>query len=56
MEGGYAPPEWDAILTASMKNDSLGIRRLVGEGVNPSHANAVAQSALHIAALWGNGT
>lgn len=50
-----APPEWDQILRAAMKNDSLGIRRLVEqEGVSPSHSNAVKQSALHIAALWGN--
>jgi hypothetical protein len=25
-------------------------------GVNPSHANSVGQSALHIASLWGHGT
>lgn len=51
----FAPPEWDRILRSAMKNDSLGIRRLVEEeGVSPSHSNAVKQSALHIAAIWGN--
>jgi len=49
-------PEWDRILSAAQKNDATEINRLVAEeGVDPSHANAVEQSALHIAALWGNG-
>ena len=51
----HAPPEWDAILSASVKNDALGIRRLVQEGVPASHSNPVKQSALHLASLWGNG-
>ncbi|CAB9511903.1 Ankyrin Repeat Protein [Seminavis robusta] len=51
----FAPPEWDAILTASMRNDFGAIKRLVQQdGVDPSHSNAVNQSGLHIAALWGN--
>lgn len=50
-------PEWDVILSAAMKNKPDEIKRLVEEeGISPSHANAVAQSALHIASLWGNGT
>mmetsp|Transcript_33779 Transcript_33779/g.40460 ORF Transcript_33779/g.40460 Transcript_33779/m.40460 type:complete len:436 (+) Transcript_33779:28-1335(+) len=48
-------PEWDRILSAAQKNNSTEILRLVSEeGVSASHANAVEQSALHIAALWGN--
>ena len=50
-----APPEWDLLLSAAMKNNGAEIHRLIQEdGVNPSHANRVAQSALHIATLWGN--
>ena len=50
-------PEWDILLSMAMKNNAPEIHRLITErGVSPSHANAVAQSALHIAALWGNGT
>jgi hypothetical protein len=52
-----APPEWDLLLSAAQKNQSDRIRdMIVKEKVNPSHANAVGQSALHIAALWGHGT
>jgi hypothetical protein len=52
-----APPEWDLLLSAAQKNAGDRIRKMVKEdGVNPSHANGVGQSALHIAALWGNGT
>jgi len=48
-------PEWDRILSAAQKNNATEILRLVSEdGVSASHANAVDQSALHIAALWGN--
>jgi len=51
------PPEWDEILVAAMRNNADEIHRLVDEEkVSPSHANQVAQSALHIASLWGNGT
>jgi hypothetical protein len=49
-------PEWDMILSAAQKNLPIRIREMVEtQGVNPSHSNGVAQSALHIAALWGNG-
>jgi hypothetical protein len=52
-----APPEWDLLLSAAQKNQADRIRdMIVQEKVNPSHANAVGQSALHIAALWGHGT
>ena len=51
-----ALPEWDRLLSASQKNLPDTIRKLVEEeGVDPSHSNAVRQSALHIAALWGHG-
>jgi ankyrin repeat protein len=50
-------PEWDVLLSASQKNRPDLIRAYVTErGIDPSHANAVGQSALHIAALWGHGT
>ena len=46
---------WDRILSASQKNNSTEIRRLVlNEDVNPNHANSVGQTASHVAALWGN--
>jgi ankyrin repeat protein len=49
-------PEWDLLLSAAQKNRPDLIRELCGVGgVDPSHANAVGQSALHIAALWGHG-
>jgi hypothetical protein len=52
-----APPEWDLLLSAAQKNQSDRIRNMINkEGVDASHANAVGQSALHIAALWGHGT
>eukprot|EP00550_Attheya_septentrionalis_P007375 CAMPEP_0198295330 /NCGR_PEP_ID=MMETSP1449-20131203/27213_1 /TAXON_ID=420275 /ORGANISM="Attheya septentrionalis, Strain CCMP2084" /LENGTH=430 /DNA_ID=CAMNT_0043995609 /DNA_START=113 /DNA_END=1405 /DNA_ORIENTATION=+ len=48
-------PEWDRILSASQRNDAARIHRLVDEeGVSPNHANVVGQSALHVAAFWGN--
>jgi hypothetical protein len=57
------PPEWDLLLSAAQKNDVETIKSLVQpisqggvHGVNPSHGNAVQQTALHIAALWGHST
>mmetsp|Transcript_821 Transcript_821/g.1263 ORF Transcript_821/g.1263 Transcript_821/m.1263 type:complete len:381 (+) Transcript_821:103-1245(+) len=48
-------PEWDRLLAACQKNQADIVRILIEEeGVNPSHANRVGQSALHIAALWGH--
>ena len=50
-------PEWDMLLSAAQKNLPDRIKTMVlKDGVDPSHSNAVGQSALHIAALWGNGT
>jgi ankyrin repeat protein len=50
-------PEWDILLSAAQKNWPDRIREMiVSDGVNPSHSNAVGQTALHIASLWGNGT
>jgi ankyrin repeat protein len=51
-----APPEWDLLLSAAQKNEPDRIKRMIDDdGVDPCHSNAVGQSALHIAALWGNG-
>jgi ankyrin repeat protein len=51
----HPPPEWDRILIATQKNDSETVRHLIDvEGVSPSHGNAIGQTALHVAALWGN--
>eukprot|EP00592_Proboscia_alata_P021639 CAMPEP_0194412332 /NCGR_PEP_ID=MMETSP0176-20130528/10786_1 /TAXON_ID=216777 /ORGANISM="Proboscia alata, Strain PI-D3" /LENGTH=512 /DNA_ID=CAMNT_0039215019 /DNA_START=151 /DNA_END=1689 /DNA_ORIENTATION=+ len=48
-------PEWDGILSAAQKNNPEKIKRMVHEmNVDPNHSNVVGQSALHIAALWGN--
>ena len=55
--GSKSPPSWDRILSAAQKNNAPEIERLVNdEEVSSSHSNAVGQSALHIAALWGHGT
>lgn len=48
-------PEWDRILSASQRNNATEIENLIlHHGVSPSHSNAVGQSALHVASLWGN--
>lgn len=45
----------DRLLVAASKNHSDAIRTLISEHqVDASHANAVGQSALHIASLWGH--
>ena len=55
MSTSRSSPEWDVLLSAAQKNWSDRIREMiVRDGVNPSHSNAVGQTALHIAALWGN--
>mmetsp|Transcript_12444 Transcript_12444/g.15581 ORF Transcript_12444/g.15581 Transcript_12444/m.15581 type:complete len:357 (+) Transcript_12444:68-1138(+) len=55
MTSGKPPREWDRLLSAAQKNNAELVNNLIiDHGVNPSHANAVGQSALHIAALWGN--
>jgi ankyrin repeat protein len=49
------PPEWDQILVACQKNQPEVVESLIVEhGVSPSHANAIGQSALHVAALWSH--
>jgi ankyrin repeat protein len=51
-----APPQWDLLLSACQKNQPERVRQLIQEErVDPSHANRVGQTALHIAALWGHG-
>lgn len=47
-------PEWDRLLSAAQKNNTIAIHRFVRDGVDPNHANYVGQSSLHIASLWGN--
>jgi ankyrin repeat protein len=55
MDGSMAPPEWDLLLSAAQKNESERLRDMIqNQKVNASHANAVGQSALHIAALWAH--
>ena len=49
------PPEWDRLLSYSQKNLPDDILQLIEkDGVDPSHANRVGQSALHVASLWGH--
>jgi len=49
------PPEWDLLLSASQKNNVQDIKHLISTlKVNPGHGNALGQSALHVACLWGN--
>ena len=57
IENNTPPPEWDRLLSACQKNNvDLVVQLLEKDGISPSHANRVGQSALHIAALWGHGT
>jgi len=54
---GTPSPEWDMLLSAAQKNKPDLIREMVQiGGVPASHSNAVGQSALHVASLWGHGT
>jgi ankyrin repeat protein len=47
---------YDLLLSAAQKNQPDRIRQLVEQqGVPVNHSNAVGQSALHIACLWGHG-
>ncbi|KAL3939023.1 MAG: hypothetical protein SGBAC_006188, partial [Bacillariaceae sp.] len=56
----YRPPEWDKLLIACQKNNAhlvalfLTPKELGGEGISANHANAVDQSALHVACWWGH--
>jgi ankyrin repeat protein len=48
-------PEWDRLLACAQKNNANEIHRLINEEkIDPSHSNAVGQSALHVACIWGN--
>jgi ankyrin repeat protein len=48
-------PEWDRLLACAQKNNANEINRLINEEeVDPSHSNAVGQSALHVACIWGH--
>lgn len=49
-------PEWDRLLFACCHRNNVGEvqRLLVDEGIDPSHANPVGQSALHVAAWYGH--
>lgn len=48
-------PEWDLLLSAARKGETESIRRMVEkEGVPVSHGNAMGQTALHIAVMWGH--
>ena len=59
-KGGYpvqtpTRPEWDRLLVACQRNQPMEVKRLiVEEGISACHANAIGQSALHIAALWSH--
>lgn len=56
----YRPPEWDKLLIACQKNNAQMVAKFVtpvelgGEGISPNHANAIDQSALHVACVWAN--
>ena len=47
-------PAFDRLLSYSQKNDNVSITSLLATGCPATHANGVGQTALHIAALWGN--
>ena len=38
----------------AQRNEPAEIQRLIAAGVNPSTANGVGQTPLHVACLWGN--
>ena len=42
------------LLSAAQQNDAEQVRALVESGISATFANTVGQTALHIAALWGN--
>ena len=43
-----------ALLSASQRDDVAGVRRALASGADVNHGNAMGQTALHIACLWGN--
>jgi hypothetical protein len=42
------------ILFRTQKNEADAVQALIDGGVDPSYANGVGQTALHVACLWGN--
>jgi len=42
------------LLGAAQRDDVVAIRGILRSGADPSYANPVGQTALHIACLWGN--
>jgi hypothetical protein len=53
-------PEWDRLLLGCQKNDAQLVKQLLlpeeegGAGISANHANAIGQSALHIASWWAH--
>eukprot|EP00292_Cryptomonas_paramecium_P004838 CAMPEP_0113679436 /NCGR_PEP_ID=MMETSP0038_2-20120614/10634_1 /TAXON_ID=2898 /ORGANISM="Cryptomonas paramecium" /LENGTH=513 /DNA_ID=CAMNT_0000597449 /DNA_START=20 /DNA_END=1561 /DNA_ORIENTATION=- /assembly_acc=CAM_ASM_000170 len=48
------PVDPNELLSKAQKNDAAGIQAMISKGMNPSVANSVGQTALHVACLWGN--
>ena len=43
-----------SLLTAeAQRNEPEAIQKLINDGMDPSVANGVGQTALHVACLWG---
>lgn len=47
-------PQSMAMLTNAQQNNAEELQRIISSGVDPSSSNAVGQTALHVACLWGN--
>ena len=51
------PPSLDPstkLLAAAQRDDANAIKACLAEGLDPSYGNSLGQTALHIAAMWGN--
>ena len=51
------PPSLDPstkLLAAAQRDDVNAIKACLAEGLDPSYGNSLGQTALHIAAMWGN--
>ena len=46
--------ENDRLLSATQQNNATQVQALIDSGIDVSYANSAGQTALHIAALWGN--
>ncbi|KAJ8613015.1 hypothetical protein CTAYLR_004066 [Chrysophaeum taylorii] len=44
----------NALLGASQRDDVVALKAILQSGVDPSYANPLGQTPLHIACLWGN--